>query len=173
MNNILPGSPAPQLEVDLLNGTRWSLADQRPVHFTMLVFYRHSQCGICNGYLKQLDDLAGVFADAGVNILAASVDNAAATRQMIAKLDLKNLRFGCQISLDIAKKWGLFVSQKLKDTEPDYFLEPALFLINRSVVLYYASIQSMPFGRSSPSEILQWIPKLIENEIPARGEVMV
>lgn len=154
MNNTLPGSPATQLEVDLSNCTRWTLADQRPVHFTMLVFYRHSQCGICNGYLKQLDDLAGAFADAGVNILAASVDNAVITRQMIAKLDLKNLEFGCQISLDIAKKWGLFVSQKRKDTEPEYFLEPALFLMNRSAVLYYASIQSVPFGRLLPSEIL-------------------
>ncbi len=173
MNRMTPGSKAPNFDAQLQDGSTWSLENQRPKHFTMLVIFRHGNCGVCQQYLKQLDGLIGQFSNAGVEVLAASVDNADAVGKMIKRLSLMNLRFACDVPLDMAQQWGLFVSAKRKEAEPDQFFEPALFLIDPSGVLYYASIQSMPFGRSSPSEILQWIPKLIDNAIPARGEVKV
>lgn len=171
MTRVAPGSSAPNFEVSLQDGSIWSLANQQPTHFTMIVIFRHSNCSICNGYLKKLDDRVGQFSKAGVNILAASVGSALATAQMAEKFTIENLTFACDVPLDMARQWGLFVSAKRKDMEPEQFFEPALFLIDATGMLYYASIQSMPFGRPDPLEILQWIPKLIENAIPARGEV--
>jgi len=43
------------------------------------------------------------------------------------------------------------------------FIEPALFLVRPDRTLYYASVQSMPFGRPSF--------KAIARDTPARREV--
>jgi hypothetical protein len=37
---LMPRQSVPSLEFDLLGGGRWSLAEQKPRHFTMIVFYR-------------------------------------------------------------------------------------------------------------------------------------
>lgn len=171
MSRIIPGSKVPNFDLKLQDGSTWSMKGQRPKYFTMLVIFRYSNCSVCKSYLKQLDETVEQFSEAGVGILAASVDNAMAVGQMAEQLSLGSLRFGCDIPMDMAEKWGLFISSKRKESEPDQFFEPALFLIDASGLLYYSSVQSMAFGRSSPSEILQWIPKLIDNAILARGEV--
>ena len=51
------------------------------------------------------------------------------------------------------------------------FVEPALFLIRPDRTLYYASLQSMPFGRPCFEEMLNGIEKSIVRDYPARGEV--
>ncbi|MEP2990330.1 MAG: redoxin domain-containing protein [Parasphingorhabdus sp.] len=170
MTQVLPGSPVPVLDIKLLDGSSWLLSSQKPANFTMLVIFRNSHCSICHGYLKQLNDLVDNFTDVGVNILAVSVDSASRITEMATKLSLGKLTLGCELSVDIDEKWGLFTSAKRKESEPDQFFEPALFLIDATGKLYYVSIQSMPFGRTAPSEILKWIPKIINNDIPARGE---
>ena len=35
---LIPRKPVPALEFDLLGGDHWSLAGQKPQHFTMVVF---------------------------------------------------------------------------------------------------------------------------------------
>lgn len=171
MNHAQPGSAAPPLSFHLTDGRQFILGDQQPDSFAMLVIYRHSQCSICNGYLKLLDALSAQFSAAGVDIIAASVDSAEATREMVDVLDLKKLTIGHGLPLAMAADWGLFISAKRKDTEPERFFEPALFLIDPDGLVYYAAIQSMPFGRPPLDEILRWIPKISGNKIPARGEV--
>ena len=37
---ILPRTQVPELVVETVGGDRWSLAEQKPAHFTMVVFYR-------------------------------------------------------------------------------------------------------------------------------------
>ena len=37
---LYPRQPVPALEVATVGGGTWKLADQRPDHFTMVVFYR-------------------------------------------------------------------------------------------------------------------------------------
>jgi hypothetical protein len=53
------------------------------------------------------------------------------------------------------------------------FIEPALFLIRPDRTLYYASVQSMPFGRPCFDEMLRAIEKAVARDYPARGEVVV
>ena len=52
------------------------------------------------------------------------------------------------------------------------FVEPALFLVRPDRTLYYASVQSMPFGRPCFDEMLRGIEKAIARDYPARGEVV-
>lgn len=37
---VLPRTLVPELVVETVGGGLWSLAEQQPKHFTMLVFYR-------------------------------------------------------------------------------------------------------------------------------------
>ena len=56
------------------------------------------------------------------------------------------------LTLPQAREWGLYVPRgsgcsSLGIEEPPMFIEPALFLVRPDRTLYYASVQSMPFGR--------------------------
>ena len=55
--------------------------------------------------------------------------------------------------------------------QPPMFIELALFLVRPDRTLYYASVQSMPFGRLCFKEMFGGIEKAIARDTPARGEV--
>jgi hypothetical protein len=44
MTHLMPRQPVPALTVSLLNGDAWTLAEQKPEHFTLMVFYRGLHC---------------------------------------------------------------------------------------------------------------------------------
>ena len=80
------------------------------------------------------------------------------------------------LTLPQAREWGLYASRgsgcsSLGIEEPPMFIEPALFLVRPDRTLYYASVQSMPFGRPCFKEMFGGIEKTIAGDIPARGEV--
>ncbi len=54
---------------------------------------------------------------------------------------------------------------------PRVATEPGLFLIDRPARVYYRSVPSMPFGRTPLDELIEWIPRLLSSQVPARGEV--
>ena len=71
---IKPRQPAPALSVPLLGGGTWTLADQEPENFTMVVVYRGYHCPICSAYLGDLNRKAEQFAAKGVNLVVISSD---------------------------------------------------------------------------------------------------
>ena len=54
--------------------------------------------------------------------------------------------------------------------EPPMFVEPALFLVRPDRTLYYASVQSMPFGRPCFDDVLKGIEMVVARDALARGE---
>jgi hypothetical protein len=54
--------------------------------------------------------------------------------------------------------------------EPARFAEPGIFLIRPDRTVYFAAVQSMPFGRPHFSEILSAIDFVLKHDDPARGE---
>lgn len=64
MNVLKPREAVPALEVETLDGT-WSLADQNPENFTLVVFYRGLHCPICTKYIGELDRLKNDFDEIG------------------------------------------------------------------------------------------------------------
>jgi len=171
MAHTLPREPAPALSIKLVDGDTWTLVEQAPSAFTMVVFYRHRHCSVCNGYLRELDKLYDAFKGVGVHPIAVSTDSQENAVATVAEWKLSKLPVGYDLPFEAAGDWGLFLSSGRHDTDPQVFTEPALFLIDTTGTMYFASIQSMPFGRASLSEVLNWIPKLIEKSIPARGEL--
>lgn len=175
---VLPRQPAPDLEVVLAGsgGVHFSLIDEVPETFLLVVFYRGYHCPICRAQLKELEANLPEFEKRGVSVVALSSDPAERAEKTKAEWNLPRLRLGYGLDLNMARRWGLYVSAGRGVTsigieEPALFSEPGLFLIRPDHTVYFASVQSMPFARPHFADILGAIDFVVAKSYPARGEV--
>ena len=173
---LMPRQPVPALEVPLAGGGTWSLSEQRPEHFTMVVFYRGLHCPICAKYLRDLNAKAEDFEKRGVSVVALSSDTAERAEQAKANWKLDKLPVGYALDLSKAREWGLYLSSGRGKTsvgieEPQRFSEPGVFLVRPDGTLYYASVQTMPFARPNWDDLLGAVDFAVARDYPARGEV--
>lgn len=174
---LMPRQKVPSLSVPLVGGGTWSLADQSPENFTMVVFYRGLHCPICGKYLKDLDTKLADFAKRGVNVVVVSSDDEDRATEAKAKWELENIHLGYGLDLDTAREWGLYISTSNGMTssgyeEPAVFSEPGLFLVRPDGTLYFGTVQTMPFARPAFDQILGALDFVIAKNYPARGEVI-
>ena len=166
-----PTTPAPDLDVPLVGGGQFRLADERPDAFTLVVFYRGLHCPICRGYLAELNRTLDDFAATGVtSVVAVSGDDADPAQQSVIEWRLDHLRVGYGQSVESMRDWGLFVSKGVKDPEPDLFGEPGVFLIRPDNTVYMVAVNSMPAARPRIADILGAAKFFTDNDYPARGE---
>ena len=169
MNTLNPLDKAPDLTLPLVGGGDWSLADQTPDSFTMILVYRGYHCPVCKGYLGKLNSLMDLAAENGLGVVAVSMDGAerAATAKDEWGLDKVDVAYG--LTEEKAREWGLFISSSIKEAESDIFAEPGLFWVTAEGTIYLVDVANMPFARPD-LEIL--IPKAgfaSANGYPARG----
>ncbi len=172
---LMPRQKTPNLTTPLLGGGTFDLSAETGERGTVICFYRGLHCPICANYLKELEKRVGEFAERGVNVIAISSDGEERTQAMADKIEAKNLRFGYDLSLSVAKEWGLYISTSRGKTsigieEPTLFSEPGLFMVSPDQSLYYGSTQTMPFVRPHFSELVGALDFAIANNYPARGE---
>lgn len=170
MSTLKPRNKVPDLSVETLAGRRWTLSEQNPKHFTMLVFYRGLHCPKCKEYLQELEKTISDFAAKGVNVIAISTDTLERANMTQSEWKLKSTPIGYGFPIELARKWGLYVSSAIKDEEPAEFVEPAVFLVKNDGSLYGAWVQSMPFARPSIDNLLGAVSFIIDKAYPARGE---
>lgn len=174
---LFPRQPVPDLKVSTLGGGVWRLSEQKPEHFSMIVFYRGLHCPICKSYLADLESKLAEFAARGTSVFVLSSDTAERAEKAKADWGLEKLTIGYGLSLDDARKWGLYISASRGMTsigieEPRLFSEPGLFLVRPDGTLYFATVQTMPFARPSFKDILGGLDFVIKNNYPARGEIV-
>ncbi len=75
MINLFPRQPVPSLELPTMDGPNWSLAEQTPENFTLIVFYRGLHSPICSRYLVDLPNRLSDFIERGVTVVAVSSDH--------------------------------------------------------------------------------------------------
>ncbi len=167
---IKPRTKAPEITINLINDTQWTLSEQNPENFTLIIFYRGKHCPVCKKQLQELQKNIEKFTEKGVNVVAISANTKELAKETYNEWDIENIPVGFNFPIDEARKWGLFISKAINDNEPDTFFEPGLFLIDKNQKVYWESIQSMPFGRPKFSEILNGIDYILEEGYPARGE---
>ncbi|TRO66341.1 redoxin domain-containing protein [Christiangramia sabulilitoris] len=170
MKNLKPRQEVPELIVKTTKGLTWNLRDNEPDNFTMLIFYRGIHCPVCKKYLEELNNKIDDFRDKGVNAICISSNTEELAQKTVKEWDVDNLNIGYDFSIEDGRKWDLYVSEAIKDAEPDVFLEPALFLIKPDNTLYSASVQSMPFARPKFDDLLKSISFVLKEDYPARGE---
>ena len=142
---VTPRKAVPALKVPTLAHGEFDLRNDKPAHFTMIVFYRGLHCPICAKYLLELGRMLPDFAQRGVTAIAVSTDTRERAQAMTDKLNAPNLRVGYGLSLSDARDWGLYISTSRGLTsigieEPPLFAEPGLFLVRPDGTLYYACL---------------------------------
>lgn len=171
MTHLLPRHVVPALSAALMPEGQWTLNQDKPKNFTLLVFYRGLHCPICRKSLQELNGQVERFADQGVEVIALSCDSLERAQKTQANWAIDKVRLGYGLSLEEARRWGLFVSAaKPGSEEPEHFSEPGVFLVRADGTLYMSSVNSMPFARPHFDEILGAVDYIIANGYPARGE---
>jgi peroxiredoxin len=157
----------------MTDGGRFDLESRSPRRFTMLVFYRGYHCPVCRAYAETLQRLLSRYRERGVEPVLISMDRQSKAEASLQEWDISDVPVAYGLSAAEAARWGLLLSQSIKETEPDVFSEPGLFLVRPDGTLYYAAVNSMPFGRPNLNEFLGSLDYIIENDYPARGTVLL
>ena len=166
-----PLEKVPEIKVSTLQGKEWVLSAQKPKNFTMIVFYRGHHCIVCRHYIHELAVKLSEFRERGVEVIAISSNTKEKARQSQNEWHTQDLRIGYGYPVDDAKKLGLYISKSIKPSEPDFFFEPAVFIIRPDGTLYSLAVQSVPFARPHFNDILHSFDLILRENYPPRGEV--
>lgn len=168
---LYPREQTPPFEADLYSGGRWRLSEQSPRNFTMIVVYRGVHCPICKSYVTALNEQVAEFEALGVAPFIVSSDSRERAERATAEWDISQLPLGYGLDFKMGASWGLYISDKLREAEPPQFFEPGMFLIRPDQTLFYTSVQNMPFGRPEFGQLLAALNRVLEMNIPARGQI--
>ncbi|CAH8285818.1 peroxiredoxin [Mariniflexile fucanivorans] len=166
---IKPRTETPDITINLVDDTTWTLSEQNPSNFTLLVVYRGKHCPVCKKYLETLQEYIPDFENRGVNVVAISADLEERAKATYKEWDIKNVPLGYEFSIEEARAWGLYISKGIKE-EPEEFIEPAIFIIRPDRTLYASCIQTMPFARPEIEALIKSIDFVLDKKYPARGE---
>ena len=169
MPHIKPAGSTPALEFPLLGGRTFSLADAEIDRLLMVVVYRGLHCPVCKKYLQTLQGLLDRYQELGVSVVTVSADPEERAHKSRQDWDIDQLAIGYGLSEQQMRDWDLYVSTAIKDGETPLFAEPAVFLFKPDRSLYYAVLNSMPFGRPDLEKLANSIEWLLDNDYPPRG----
>ena len=167
---VRPGEPTPQLELPLVGGGVFRLAELQPETFAMIVFNRGLHCPVCQAQLRELDRRIDELGERGIEVVSVSGESEERATRMRDAWKIRHLRLAYGLDEQQMREWGLFVSRGLNDSEPPVFNEPALFLLRPDLTVYYESLLSMPVGRPRLDDLLGAIEWWAAHDYPARGE---
>ncbi|MEM5501732.1 MULTISPECIES: peroxiredoxin-like family protein [Ahrensia] len=177
IQTLIPRQPVPDLTLPLVGGGEWSLTNEAPDTFSILIFYRGWHCPVCRKQLEEAEALVEQFEQKGAKLTAISVDGEDRAKEMHASAKLDKLKLAYGLTLEQARQWGLFISTSRGLTsvnveEPIKFAEPGFFLIKPDNTLFYSSVQSAPWGRPALEPFLNTIDFIVNKNYPARGEII-
>ena len=121
----------------------------------------------------ELDQLLDRFVAHGIHVFVASANDKELAEKAVAEWGIKRLRVGYGVTREDAARWGLFGSAAIKDSEPEWFVEPGLFVIRPNGELYASIVQTMPFQRPSGESLLGTLEWILEKGYPARGDMEI
>ncbi|BDA82509.1 thioredoxin peroxidase [Aureimonas sp. SA4125] len=167
----LPGDRAPTLRFQVLGGAAFDLSDAKPEAFTAIFFYRGVHCPICKSQLEELSGKLEAFRVLGVEVYAISMGSPERAERQANEWNVGALPIGYGLSEESARDWGLFISAKAKDTEPDRFAEPGFAVVYPDGRIYALHLQNVPFARPCLDDLLEGLKFVIANDYPVRGSV--
>jgi peroxiredoxin len=119
---LKPREEVPELTLKQINGESWFIAKAAEADFmTLLVFYRGYHCPVCKSYIPQLEKLWKQFEELGVKVVAASSDSKERAEKTYKEWGLDKLKLAYGLSIEDARKWGLYVSHAIKEEEPELY----------------------------------------------------
>lgn len=171
MTRLMPLQGVPALDLPLVGGGRFVLADSKPELFTMIIFYRGYHCPLCRMQLDELKEKLGKLAELGVEPVIVSMDSEERATKSCEEWELGSIRVAYDLDEATARSFGLYITSAISDKEPEHFSEPGLLLVNPDATLYFASIQTSPFTRPPLEQLMQGMAYAKKHGYPARGTV--
>ena len=161
MTLLPPGDQFPALPLTPPGGGTLALPDALAGGFGVVLFYRGSWCPYCNAQLRAFQRAAGSLAEVGANVVALSVDDEAATLDLIAR---HGLTFPVGHSADaraIAQATGAVIH------EDPLFLQSTGFVLDPAGRVVVSVYSSGAIGRLVPEDVIGMIRYLREHAAPA------
>ena len=170
MPNLLePRTRVPAIDVPLIQGGTFTMAEASPDNFQIIVCYRGVHCPKCKKQLQAIDPMVADIRAAGHDIVAISMDSEDRAQRAVDEWGIGSLPVGYGMELLTAKSLGLFISSAISDAEPAHFSEPGIFVVRADGTLYAQIIQNTPFGRPDMEDLVKGLNYAVENDYPARG----
>lgn len=171
MSRIVPTEKLPLQMFDTLDGKAWPIETKVKPIFYLIVVYRGVQCSYCKNQLIELQQKLPQFMTRNVEVIALSTDSEERAQQAADNWQLKKLRLGYNLSIEAARKLGLYISSARRENEMPYFSEPGIFLVEPEQTLFATWLASYPFARTQLDEIIRCIDLIVEKNLPVRGTV--
>jgi peroxiredoxin len=157
MSLLNPGDPFPELTVTPVGAAPLQLPDALAGDFAAVLVYRGSWCPYCIGQLRAFQRAKDALAEAGVKVVALSVDDEPTSKALVEKL---RLDFPVGHSADaraVAAATGAFVNEEpLHLQSTGFVLDPQ----GRVVVSVYSS---GAIGRLVPEDVVGLVRYLREH----------
>jgi peroxiredoxin len=142
-----PGDPFPEMTLTVVGGETVTVPAIFAGQFGVVLFYRGAWCPYCNAQLRAFQRASATLADAGVQVVALSVDDEASTADLIAKHGLTfPVGFGADARA-VAGLTGAFVN-----TDPVY-LQSTGFVLDPAGKVVVSVYSSGAIGRLVPDDV--------------------
>jgi peroxiredoxin len=148
MPQLKPGDTFPDLTVDIAGDAPINLPAKLAGNFAVVLFYRGSWCPYCNAQLNAFQRAHESLEQAGIKVVALSVDDEATTKELINK---HRLGFPVGHSADaaaIAAATGAFTND-----DPKY-LQSTGFVLDPTGTVLVSVYSSGAIGRLVPADVV-------------------
>jgi peroxiredoxin len=152
-----PGDPFPRLTMNVVGGETLTVPDAFAGEFATVLFYRGSWCPYCNAQLRAFQRSGQALADAGIRVAALSVDDEAATAELVAK---HGLTFPVGYGADapaVAALTGAF------SNPAPVFLQSTGFVLDPAGNVVVSVYSSGAIGRLVPDDVIGLVRYLREH----------
>ncbi|HEY6492498.1 MAG TPA: peroxiredoxin family protein [Trebonia sp.] len=156
-----PGDTFPRLTIDTADGQALTLPAALAGDFGVVLFYRGAWCPYCDAQLRAFERAGQALADAGVKVVALSVDDKDTTAALVEKLRLTfPVGYGADAAA-VAALTGAFVN-------PDpVFLQSTGFVLDPTGNVVVSVYSSGAIGRLVPDDVVGLVRYLREHAAPA------
>ena len=142
-----PGDRFPSITITPVDAAPTNVPDAVTGHFAVILFYRGAWCPYCNAQLRAFQRATDKLAELDVEVVALSVDDEAATRELIAQ---HGLAFPVAHSADAATihaATGAFIN-------PDpVYLQSTGFVLDPDGAVIVSVYSSGAIGRLVPEDV--------------------
>ncbi len=147
MSLLRPGDTFPGLTLTVPGGKTVMVPETLAGRFGVVLFYRGAWCPYCNTQLRAFQRASATLADAGVQVVALSVDDEPTTADLIAKHGLTfPVGFGADARA-VAELTGAFVN-------PDpVYLQSTGFVLDPAGKVLVSVYSSGAIGRLVPDDV--------------------
>ncbi|MCY3981810.1 MAG: redoxin domain-containing protein [Alphaproteobacteria bacterium] len=169
MTKLTPDAPVPALSVPKVGGGTFTLNENPPGLFTMVLFYRGLHCPVCKSYLERFNGLVADYRGAGFDVIAVSMNDEATATQAKSDWDISDVPLAYGLSEADARAWGLYISHNINENEAPVFCEPGTFWVLPDGRLYLGDVSNMPWARPDLEFLLSKVAVVKQRNYPARG----